>query len=192
MRRAFAAALILAFACGLLTAPLLLAAAEPAKAAADRVPGVRGDVLMQLHDAEKKLVALAEATPAEKFTWRPAEGVRSIGEVYLHVAGGNYEISSAWGAKPPAGVDVENLEKNGADKAKAIAELKASFDSVDKSIAAMSEKDLDREISMFGRKGTVRMAVIITAVHAHEHLGQAIAYARMNGIVPPWSAPQPK
>jgi uncharacterized damage-inducible protein DinB len=200
MRKAFAgspwlaaAALAVTAAAGaFLAAPAVLAAAEPAKPAASLPAGVRGEVLYHLKDAEKKLAALAEATPPEKFAWRPGDGVRSTGEVFEHVASGNYFLASFWGGKPPAGVDAEGLEKRGGDKAKAIADLNTSFDYMYKQIVAMSDQDLDRQVDFFGHKTTVRMIVISTAVHAHEHLGQAIAYARMNGIVPPWSQPAPK
>jgi uncharacterized damage-inducible protein DinB len=194
MRRLFAGSTLLAaLAAGLLAAPGALGAAEPAKpAAATLPPGVRGDILWQLREGHKKLLSLAEATPAEKFAWRPAEGVRSVGEVYEHVAGGDYLLSSMWGAKPPAGVNPEGLEKNGADKAKVIADLKTAYDHMERQISEMTDKDLDRQVDFFGRKATVRQVALGSAVHAHEHLGQAIAYARMNGITPPWSQPEPK
>lgn len=184
MKTAQAWALAAILALGALSHPAVAADAKPA---ADRPAGVRGDVLLTLTDAEKKLEALAEAMPADKYTWRPAQGVRSVGEVFLHVAAGNYELGSFWGLKTPAGVDVANIEKDGGDKAKAIAAMKSSFELVRNSILGMSDKDLDREINLFGRKATVRTALLITASHAHEHLGQAIAYARSNNVTPPWS-----
>jgi len=153
-----------------------------------RPPGLRGEIQQELDDAEQKLVALASVVPPEKFGWRPAPGVRSFGEVCLHVAGGNYEIGGMWGLKAPPGVDLAKIEQQGADKGNAIAAMRVSFEQVRESIAAMSDSDVERSISYFGHPGTVRLALIETAVHAHEHLGQAIAYARMNGIVPPWTA----
>jgi uncharacterized damage-inducible protein DinB len=155
--------------------------------AVKRPPGLRGDVQRELDDAEQKLIALASVVPPEKFGWRPAPGVRSFGEVCLHVAGGNYEIAGMWGLKPPPGVDLQKIEQQGADKGNAIAAMRVSFEQVRESIAAMPESEVDKSITYFGRPGTVRLALIETAVHAHEHLGQAIAYARMNGIVPPWT-----
>ncbi|MDP9120786.1 MAG: DinB family protein [Acidobacteriota bacterium] len=150
--------------------------------------GMRGEILKQLDDAQKKLADLAEATPAEKFAWRPGKGVRSVGEVYLHVAQANYFLPTLWGAKPPAGVDVQGIEKDGDDKAKTVAALKQSFDHLHKAMAAVSDAELGKSVNLFGRQGTTREAMLILATHAHEHLGQAIAYARMNGIVPPWTA----
>ena len=145
-------------------------------------------VLSQIDQAREKLVALAEATPAEKFAWRPAEGVRSVGEVYAHVAGGNYFLPTFWGSKVPDGIDPRSFEKQGGDKAKTIDTLKKSFDYLKQQVQAVSPADLDRKIKMFGRDATVRDTVLVLATHGHEHLGQAIAYARMNGVAPPWSA----
>ncbi|HVT61278.1 MAG TPA: DinB family protein [Thermoanaerobaculia bacterium] len=183
-------ALFLAAACagGLLAAPPPAAAQAGAAPAAKPVTGVRGDVLGALDDAEKKLTALAQATPAEKLSWRPATGVRSTGEVFMHVANGNYLLPTFWGAKPPAGVDRRGLEKEGADKDKVLAALKASFAHLRSAIAELPDQNLERQVDFFGNKVTVRQVVLQSAVHAHEHLGQSIAYARMNGIVPPWSA----
>jgi len=157
-----------------------------------RPPGLRGEIQQQLDDAEHKLIELASVVPPEKFGWRPAPGVRSFGEVCLHVAGGNYEIGSQWGMKIPAGVNLDKIEQQGADKGNAIAAMRVSFEQVRESIAAMSDADVERSIKYFGRPGTVRQALVETAVHAHEHLGQAIAYARMNNIVPPWTAAEQK
>jgi len=157
-----------------------------------RPPGLRGEIQQELDDAEQKLIELASVVPPEKFSWRPGPGVRSFGEVCLHVAGGNYEIGGMWGMKTPAGVDLQKIEQQGADKGNAVAAMRVSFEQVRESIAAMPDGDVDKTIPYFGhRTATVRLALIEAAVHAHEHLGQAIAYARVNGIVPPWSAPRP-
>lgn len=158
------------------------------KAMADSAAAVRGEIVRQIEDAEKKLIALAEAMPAEKFAWRPAEGVRSVGEVFGHVSGGNYFLPTLWGGKIPAGVDPRSFEKAGGDKAKTVDALKKSFANVKQAIAATPDADLDKTAKLFTREGTVREAILIVATHAHEHLGQAIAYARMNGVAPPWSA----
>jgi uncharacterized damage-inducible protein DinB len=149
--------------------------------------GELASVLSQIDQAREKLVALAEATPADKFGWRPAQGVRSVGEVYAHVAGGNYFLPTFWGSKVPDGIDPRGFEKAGGDKAKTIDTLKKSFDHLKQQVQTLSQADLDRKIKMFGRDATVRDAVMTLASHGHEHLGQAIAYARSNGIAPPWS-----
>ena len=150
----------------------------------EKISGFRADYLAQVDDLEKKLVGLAEATPADKFSWRPAPDVRSISEVYMHVAFGNYFIPAAMGMKPPAGVDRE-LEKKVTEKAKVIETLKQSFQSARD--AARNNPDLDKSVKLFGQDSSVRATLFLMASHMHEHLGQSIAYARVNGIAPPWS-----
>ena len=150
--------------------------------------GVRADILRELNEAEKKIVGLAEVTPADKFGWRPAEGVRSIGEAYLHIAGGNYLLVSLIGVKVPEGVDLKTIERNGTEKAEVIRRLRASFEHARKAITGTGEQRLQQKAKFFGQDSTVRGILLSLPVHASEHLGQSIAYARMNGIVPPWSA----
>jgi uncharacterized damage-inducible protein DinB len=164
-----------------------LAAQEKAAAAKPAASGVRAEILRQIDAARDKLIALAEATPADKYTWRPNDKVRTTGEVFAHVAGGNYFIPTLWGVKPPEGVDPRAFDKDAGDKAKTIDSLKKSFEHVHKVIEGASDADLDKAIKIFGQDGTVREGYMIIASHAHEHLGQSIAYARSVGIVPPWS-----
>ena len=152
--------------------------------------GARAEIVAQIKAGQEKLAALAEAMPADKYGWRPGTGVRSVGEVFLHVAGGNYFLSTFFGGKPPAGLDIRNLEKDGGDKAKAIEGMKKSFEHVLAAINAVPDADLEKSVKLFGNDGTYREAMLIVATHVHEHLGQSIAYARMNGVVPPWSAKQ--
>lgn len=151
-----------------------------------KLSGLRADVLRQIEDAEKKLIQLAEATPADKYTWRPAEGVRSNSEVFMHVAGGNYFIPTFAGVKMPEGVG-RDLEKI-TDKAKVVETLKSSFAHARRAVEQVSDAELDKQVKLFGGDSSVRNVLLLMATHAHEHLGQAIAYARMNGITPPWSA----
>ncbi|HEV3077883.1 MAG TPA: DinB family protein [Thermoanaerobaculia bacterium] len=170
------------------TAPAESAAAPAATGEAPAPGSMRAITLRQIVAAQEKLVALAEAMPADKYGWRPGEGVRSVGEVFMHVASANFYLPTFWGAKIPAGVDPRNLEKEGADKAKTVAALKQSFDFVHQAITALPDSDLNKPIKIFGRDAIVAEAMLGIASHDHEHLGQAIAYARMNGVVPPWSA----
>lgn len=186
MKRTFATtAVLLSLLAG---APLVAQETKAAAPAAKPAANGTAEILWQIRDAEKKLIQLAEATPAEKFAWRPAEGVRSIGEVFMHVAGANYFFPTFWGGKIPDGLDPRGFEKQGSDKAKVVETLKASFAHVTKSIEGLPAAELDKQIKLFGNDSTVRMAVLIVATHGHEHLGQQIAYVRSNGIVPPWSA----
>src|SRR5947209_5957185 len=191
MRRLFGSTAVLALALAL-ALPVLAqdkgtAKKVEAKPAAAAAGGTRADLLRSLDDAQKKLVSLAEAMPAEKYTWRPGEGVRSVGEVFGHVSGANYFIPTLWGAKMPAGVDPRGFEKEGGDKAKTVDTLKKSFDHVTQAIQNLPDADLGKAVKIFDHEGTYREAVLVVVSHAHEHLGQSIAYARSNGVVPPWS-----
>jgi uncharacterized damage-inducible protein DinB len=167
---------------------LLSTAAFAADAAPPAAPtsGYRAEYLTALADVSSKLTELAQAMPAEKFGWRPAAGVRSVAEVYGHVAGGNYYIPTFIGVQPPAGTG-QDLEKE-TDKGKVIASLKASFDHVRNVVLKTSDADLEKKVKMFGHDASEREVLTLLLNHMHEHLGQSIAYARMNGITPPWTA----
>lgn len=175
----------------LLTLPLALVLALGAarSAPAQAAPaGVRGDMIAQFDDAATKLVQLAEAMPQDKLTWRPGTGVRSVSEVLLHVAGGNYFILTFAGVTPPAGA-TDAGEADVTDRAQVVARLKQSCDHFRAALRAASDADLDKPATMFGRPTTNRNVYLTIVTHAHEHLGQMIAYARTNGVVPPWSMP---
>jgi uncharacterized damage-inducible protein DinB len=150
--------------------------------------GVKGEMLMWFKDAEGKLVQLAEATPEEKYAWRPAKDVRSTGEVFMHVVGANYGIPSFWGMKTPEGFNLNTYEKSLSKKADIVPALKASFAAMEEGFMATPDADMDKPAEFFGMKTTVRGGYLLLLSHAHEHLGQSIAYARSNGIVPPWTA----
>jgi len=162
-------------------------ATAPAPAAAPpAATGYRAEVLSDVDGVAKKLVDLAGAVPADKYGWRPAPGVRSISEVYMHVVGANYLLPSFVGAKLPEGFD-RTMEKTVTDKAKVIEWLKKSVDNVKATLSSMSDADLDKMVKAFGRDMTQRRVMMIVQTHMHEHLGQSIAYARSNGVTPPWS-----
>jgi len=152
---------------------------------------MKADLLHWISDAEDKLNQLSDAMPAAKYSWRPGKGVRSVGEVYMHVASANYGIPSMWGAPVPAGFKVETYEKSLTSKADIRKALKESFVSLKEKINGLSDADFDRPITMFGSPSTVRSACFLILSHCHEHLGQSIAYARTNHVVPPWSRPAP-
>jgi len=169
----------------LLTLGIVCAAPALATAQTAAAPtGVRAEMLAQLDDAAGKLQQLAEAIPQDKLTWRPATGVRSVGEVLMHVTGGNYYIATFAGVKAPA--DAPQGE-NVADRATAVQQMRRSFDHVRTVIRSMSDADLNKPATMFGQQTTYRNVLFTTVTHAHEHLGQLIAYARSNGVTPPWS-----
>lgn len=165
---------------------LLACAAIPVLAQApSKTPGFRDLFLDQLKDTETKFVSLAEAMPQEKYAWRPGEGVRSVSEVYMHIAGANYFLPNFMGVKPPAGIN-QGMQKI-TDKAKVIETLKDSFAHVREAVTNMPDSDLAKTTKLFGHETTYEGVLFLIANHMHEHLGQSIAYARTNGVVPPWS-----
>ena len=165
----------------------LVAQVNPYKEGTPGVSGYRSEVLSEVIVQEDKFNRLAEAIPAEKYTWRPAADVRSFAEVFLHVSAANYNLYKLVGTPPPAGLDIKSLEKSTTDKAKAIVTLKDSFAHARKAITAMPDSDLDKSMDWFGGKNTERGILLFIVRHGAEHLGQSIAYARVVGIVPPWT-----
>lgn len=159
------------------------------------VASARGDspslftstVLNGFNDASEKVVKLADALSDEQYAWRPGEGVRSSREVLLHIAGANFYFATMLGAKLPEGVNPRELEKTATTKAAVIAVLKQSIDVARSALQGISEADLATEIDLFGHKAPKARLVLLFDEHAHEHLGQLIAYARVNGVTPPWS-----
>ncbi len=160
---------------------------NPYKDGTPGVTGYRSEVLAEVMIQEDKFARLAEAVPADKYTWRPAPDVRSLAEVFLHVAAANYNLYKLVGTPPPAGFEVKGFEKSTTEKAKVIATLKDSFAHARKAIMAMPDADLDKSLDWFGGKNTERGILLFITRHAAEHLGQSIAYARFIGVVPPWT-----
>lgn len=168
---------------------LLAAGGRHSARAQDPSSDLQAELLAQFDDAARKLLQLAEAIPQDKYTWRPGAGVRSVSEVVMHVAGGNYFLPTFAGVKSPSELR-RDAETSVTEKGQVIDHLKGSIEHVRVSLRAFPEADLDRPATMFGRETTCRNVFLTTVTHAHEHLGQLIAYARVNGIVPPWSAGQ--
>jgi len=171
---------------------LLVLSAVGLHAQADPLEG-----LWQGYDGEwvhvsKQLVALAEAIPSAKFAWRPAPGVRSTAEVFMHIALANFYLLSVTGPKMPADLKSADMEKTVNGKAEVISWLKRSLDAVKNAHAGVTSADLQRKVKINGRDATVDGMYLRIIVHANEHMGQLIAYARVNGIVPPWSETNPK
>ena len=133
-----------------------------------------------------QLIALAEATPEEKFAWRPAPGVRSISEVYMHIVFANFGLLAFTGPKKPADLK-EGMDKSVTSKAEVINWLKRSLEAVKQAHLAVNPKDLERKVHIADRDATVDGMYLRIIVHANEHMGQLVAYARMTGVVPPWS-----
>ena len=147
--------------------------------------------LWQGYDGEwqhtsSQLVSLAEVTPAEKFAWRPASGVRSTSEVYMHIVLANFWLLSVTGPKMPSDLH-EDAEKTVTSKPEVIAWLKRSLEAVKQAHLKETPQDLARKVRVEDRDSTVDWMYLRIIIHANEHMGQLVAYARMTGVVPPWS-----
>lgn len=176
-------------------------------APAQTVVGFRDEYLEELRGASKELTMLAEAMPAEKYGWRPGPGVRSVSEVYVHVAAGDFMLLAMAGKPlpkayyPNAGAHpaAQQMYKRGSElerevttKADVVGMLKEAVAAAEREFRAADEAELNRPAEFFGEKTTIRRIYLRILAHTNEHLGQSIAYARVNGVVPPWSMPKKK
>ena len=195
MRRPFIAA-ALALALAPLAPPAAHAQAVPASATAgasrETALAARTAFLLDIDTLQSKFLALAEAIPAEKYAWRPAPGVRSIGEAFLHVASEWYVFTPvAFGAAPSPVIprNREAFEKFEADasKARVLEQLRAGFAYGRQAVSAVDPATLTGTRRFFGTEHNVVETASLMSGDLHEHLGQLIAYARVNGIKPPWS-----
>jgi len=148
---------------------------------------LKAQALLDLEGVQKKFVDLANAVPADKFAWKPSEDTRSFAEVLMHVAGERYQILRLMGATPPADFNGKIFEKSTTDKAQVIAELDKTWAFAKQTIGGMSNADFAKLLPKLGPQANAGDVVYILVADAHEHLGQAITYARVNGVVPPWT-----
>ena len=167
----------------------LLVSIGTTSAAAQAPTDFRREFLGQFEASARKAVALAEAMPAESYSWRPMEGVASVGEVYMHIARYNLmypEENLGVPARVPAD-EYGAWEESITDKAQAVRILTESMEWVRTVVADLSDEDLDAPTRLYGRDVAKWSVLLQLVTHMNEHLGQSIAYARMNGVVPPWS-----
>ena len=175
--------------CRTLALVLSLAVAAPLAA-----QGWMGEMHRDVNEVQKKMIDLAKAMPESAYGWRPGAGVRSVGEVFLHVAGENYMIPIMMGKPAPEGSGITGdfksadvFEHRKLTKDQIVAELEASFKHLHQGMALTTDANGAETIKFFGQDWSRQRAMVLTVTHLHEHLGQSIAYARSNNIVPPWS-----
>ena len=135
----------------------------------------------------RQLIALAEAIPADKYSWRPGPGVRSMSEVLMHIAVANFYLLSATGQKRPAENRSNSFENTVTTKPEVVNWLKRSLDAVKAARSQLKPGDLQRHVKIAGKDVTADDIYLRIIIHANEHMGQLVAYARINDIVPPWS-----
>jgi DinB family protein len=139
----------------------------------------------------KKFMALAKAVPAAKLTWRPMEGTRSFREVFAHVAAEGNTETAMFGRPLPAGsladFDAEEARLNKLPDDQVIAAMDRALQTLSATLGGLSRATINTPIKYYGQNTPPRVAATYTLNDLHEHLGQLVAYARMNAIVPPWS-----
>jgi uncharacterized damage-inducible protein DinB len=167
---------------------LVLALAPLPTAARGQTPeGFREEFLRQFDASMGKFEALARAMPESAYTWSPAEGVMSVSRVYGHVARYNYYYpAEALGVELPAGVSMDGMERL-TSKAELVGLLRRSGDHVRAVVAEGTQADWAESTRLYGRDVPRWSVLLQLLAHMNEHLGQSIAYARSNGVVPPWS-----
>ena len=134
-----------------------------------------------------RVLSLAEAMPADKYDWRPSEGVSSVEEVYTHIARYNYYyLESSLNIHAPKDINVDNIESM-SGKQQVVDILERSIQHVKSSINEMPVSKLEKKTELYGRTVNGQAVLMQLITHMSEHVGQSIAYARINGVVPPWS-----
>ena len=166
---------------------LLLIAGTPLRAQAPSAHPVRDELMGQFESSIRKVIALADAMPAESYAWKPSADAMPVGHVYAHIAHYNFMYpATSMGIAAPGTIRLDTLEAM-RNKAQLVALLRQSAEHVRGSLKAMPAAELERNTTLYGRT-VPKWAVILQLVtHMNEHLGQSIAYARSNNIVPPWS-----
>jgi uncharacterized damage-inducible protein DinB len=154
--------------------------------------GFRAEFIGQVEFVKGRLMSLAEAVPQEKYNWRPDEGVRSVAEVYLHTVGANYYLIGQAGHEVPKDLadklNPQVWDKMTTNKDEIAKTMERAFTDLTATAKKITEEDLEKTVKVFGTmEMSMRNFMISMLNHHHEHLGQSIAYARSNGIVPPWS-----
>jgi uncharacterized damage-inducible protein DinB len=177
--------------CCALSLPALAQGTPAAAPAAAPAPGptFQADAAGVLSHVQDEMVSLEKAVPQNKFNWRPAKGVRSVAEVYMHAAQAGYFFGKMLGWEIPADIasQMKTFEKSTTDKAKIEKLLNDSFAWFSSQLKTMPDAELTKTVDFFGHTLTKRALVMVALGHFQEHLGQSIAYARSNGVVPPWS-----
>jgi len=147
----------------------------------------RTSLLKSFEESTGKMLSLAAAIPEANYGWRPMEGVSTVRDILVHVTETHYALAERLGTKPPPGIERKKMDSAMRTKAEAIAATKRSVEFMAGVLAAIPADSLLPETKVFGATVPKLRVTLLPVDHAHEHLGQLIAYARMNRVVPPWS-----
>ncbi len=166
---------------------LLGSLGAPALAGQSSARDFGDEILGHFQSSTMKVGALAEGMPENLYGWRPGDGVMTVAHVYAHITHYNFMyLRDNMGIAAPPGVDVDNIESI-EDKARILELFQQSVEHVRGAVGHMSDHELAASTRLYGRDVPKWAVMMQLVAHMNEHLGQSIAYARMNGIVPPWS-----
>jgi uncharacterized damage-inducible protein DinB len=172
----------------------------------ERLAGFKGEYLWELDIAEHHLLALADAIPAERYGWRPVADVRSVSEVFVHVAASNFALLEMIGVEAPADlyapIAIHGMERFVAriatnrqlaarltGKIEVARMLNASLSAWRHAFTQAPAGELERAGAFFGETTAVQRVYLRLLTHTHEHMGQLIAYVRTMGLKAPWPDP---
>lgn len=147
----------------------------------------RDEFLQHFERSSAKVMALAETVPEDLYRWSPMEGVMHVAQVYMHLARYNFMyLDTSLGIPVPDGIELSELESI-TDKDRVLEIYELSTAHVREAVTRMTEEDLTGGTILYGREVAGWAVLFQLLSHMNEHVGQSVAYARMNGIVPPWS-----
>jgi len=171
-------ALTLAHGCG--------ATSSPTQRGWEQSTSTADDFLKRYDRLSSRIVSLCSKMTQRQLDWRPTPAVKSMIEVLGHLNATQWRLASFTGTAVPSDLDLKALEKL-TEKSAVLTALKRSNAHARATVAALDNAAMERSAEVWGRPSTVRFAVLLIVAHQAEHLGQAIAYGRSQGVVPPWS-----
>ncbi len=172
--------------------PMAIAAALclPSLTAA-QTPSLQDSQVADIETMKDKFIGLAQEFDESQYDWRPMEGVRSVSDVFALIIAECHVFPAAWGHEPPAGAasgfGAEIRRAGALSRTEIISELGSAFDHLIGVVRGMDNTERVAGSDYFGRPMQIDANIVISMGDMHEHLGQLIAYARTNHVVPPWS-----
>ncbi len=176
---------------GLMLSTVMAAVFYLASPTAAQMPSFQDSQVTDIETMKDKFIGLAQEFDESQYDWRPMDGVRSVRDVLGLIIAECHVFPVAWGHEPPAGAGsgfgAELGRASALPRAEIISELNTAFDHLIGVVRGMDEAERTSGSSYFGRPMQIDANIVIAMGDMHEHLGQLIAYARTNHVVPPWS-----
>jgi uncharacterized damage-inducible protein DinB len=176
-----------------------------------QISAFQREYLAEIVIVQTNLLALAKAVPEDSYGWRPAKDARSFSEILVHIAVAHYSLLHRAGVRAHEVMDMYGdlegslaaqlvaairkniaMEKDITGKAEVIDLLKHSFGAVTQAFTTASDEQFETALHFLDQETTVRRVYLRILAHSHEHMGQAVAYARCMGYKVPWPDPLDK